>query len=79
MSRTSPNRPADRSSDPSPFAWIMAAAVAAVGVGGALASRRRRRAEHELWAAADEPSPGHGLPGTTDVGGSAGSDLEDRA
>lgn len=74
MSRT----PADRSSDPSPFAWIMAAAVAAVGVGAALASRRRRRAERELWAAADEPSQDAAVPRTADADGSAEAQVEDR-
>lgn len=55
-------RSSDRSSDPSPFAWLMAGAVAAVGLGGVLASRRRRRAEDQLWAAAEAEvtRPGQG-------------------
>jgi uncharacterized OsmC-like protein len=55
-------RSTDRSQDPSPFAWLMAGAVAAVGLGSVLAARRRRRAEEDLWAAAEardrRPDPG---------------------
>lgn len=50
------SRSTDRSSDPSPFAWIMAGAVAAVGLGSLLAARRRKRAEQDLWATADDPT-----------------------
>lgn len=43
----------DRSSDPSPFAWIFGGALALVGLGAALsASRRKREARREqVWAA----------------------------
>jgi hypothetical protein len=50
------NSSTDRSQDPSPFAWLMAGAVAAVGLGTVLSARRRRRAEDDLWAAAESAS-----------------------
>jgi hypothetical protein len=51
------NRSADRSQDPSPFAWLMAGAVAA-GLGSLLAARRRKRQERDLWAQAESGPPG---------------------
>lgn len=42
----------DRSSDPSPFAWIFGGALALVGVGAALFARRRQRQarREQVWA-----------------------------
>jgi hypothetical protein len=59
----------DRSSDPSPFAWIFAGALALVGLGAALsASRRSRRARREqVWAAPDRTPRASGPAEADDV------------
>ena len=53
------NRSVDRGSDPSPFAWIFAGALALVGIGSVLAARRSRRALDTISATPDEVSEGH--------------------
>lgn len=45
----------DRSSDPSPFAWIFGAAVALVAVGGVVTALRRERIRTPETAAPHRP------------------------
>ncbi|MDO5739995.1 MAG: hypothetical protein Q4P07_07585 [Ornithinimicrobium sp.] len=49
----------DRSSDPSPFAWIFAAALAVVGLGSVLTAWRTKRVAQQEMASATGEIEGH--------------------